>query len=475
MVIAKEWTRTMRASSPAKGAAVAFLAALPAALAFRGFTVDDALVSARVAAHLAAGAGYRFNVPGGVVDAVTPLGWANLLASFGPASPVGMLERGRWLGLVAWLVAAAGLGALIPAGGRARTTLVGGLLLSSPLGAWASSGMETGLVTAVATVALIDGALGVLAAGVAAAWRPELLAWAVTLATGSALAAQGASREKSRALAATLPLALGPAVLVACLRHAYFGSFAPLAVWAKPSDLAHGLFYAAGAAVGTGLPLLLLAPGALMRADSRTRVLALAAGAHFLALVLVGGDWMALYRLAVPVLPTALLAAAKLAESAEPRWLALRSLAAAVGPLWVAAHVAWPGRLVLAHRLALIESSRGALSGARSVACLDVGWVGAATEAPLVDLAGITDPLVARLAGGHTSKRVSNGLLENRAVDLAVLLLAPGAAVSERWQDSAFARAVEGRIATLPLLDGFRVRAVLPLGGTAQSYLVIAR
>src|SRR6185503_458049 len=111
----------------------------------------------------------------------------------------------------------------------------------------------------------------------------------------------------ARALAVNALLALGPSAGVACVRRAWFGSFAPLAVWAKPSDLGHGAFYAVGAAVGCGIPLLLLAPRSLAAAAPRTRLLALAVAAHLVALVLAGGDWMALYRLAVPVLPTAIL------------------------------------------------------------------------------------------------------------------------------------------------------------------------
>ncbi len=465
----------MRASSGAKSAVIALGAALVPALALRGFTVDDALVSARVASHLASGHGYRFNVSGPVVDAVTPLGFAELLASFGPASPLGMLERARMLGLGAWLLAAALLGVLAAGTRRRSMTVVGALLLSAPLAAWASSGMETPIVTLLATLALLEGPFGALAAGAAAAWRPELLAWALALVAGGALLSADTARLRSRSLALRVPLAVGPAILVACLRRSRFGSFAPLAVWAKPSDLAHGLIYALGAGVGSGTVPLLLAPRALARVDRRTRVLVAAVGAHWFALVLAGGDWMALYRLAVPVLPTAILAGARLLEMATPAVLAARALTTAAAPIWVAVAVGWPGRSVLAHRLALIEASRPSLRGAHSIACLDVGWVGAATEASIVDLAGITDPLIARLPGGHTTKRIENGLLENRAVDAAVLLLAPGAPVAPRWQDSAFARAVEERVAGLPAVDDFRVRAVLPLGGAGQSYVISGR
>jgi hypothetical protein len=471
--IAEEWTAEMRASNAAKGALIGLFAAVPSLAAFRGFTVDDALVSARVAEHLAAGHGYRFNATGPMVDAVTPLGWANLLAAFGPASVLGMLERGRVLGTVAWLVAAAALGALGGAGRRERAVLAGALLLSAPLGVWAGAGMETGLVTLFATLALLEVRLASLAAGAAAAWRPELLAWAWVLAAGSALLVGTSARERSRELLLRVALALGPALAVACVRKTVFGSWAPLAVWAKPSDLAHGVFYAVGAFLGTGVPLFCVAPRAIGRADGRTRLLLLALASHFVALVLAGGDWMVLYRLAVPVLPTAILAAARLARFSTPRALTLRGIVAAAVSLWFVLGVAWQGRRVLEHRLALIDAARPVFGGARSIACLDVGWVGAATEASLVDLAGITDPVIAHLAGGHTSKHIPNGLLENRAVDTAVLLLAPGRAPAPRWQDSVFNRNVETRLAEQPAFERFRLRGVLPLGGTEQVYIVV--
>src|SRR5688572_9822626 len=62
--------------------------ALMPALALFGFTVDDALITARYAHHLAIGAGYRFNALGPVTDGVTPLGWALALAPFAHAGPL---------------------------------------------------------------------------------------------------------------------------------------------------------------------------------------------------------------------------------------------------------------------------------------------------------------------------------------------------------------------------------------------------
>src|SRR6185503_5425884 len=86
-------------------------AALPLALWLRGFMVDDALIEARYAANLAAGAGYRFNAGGPVTDGVTPLGWPLLLAPFAGGGVLAAFAAAKLLGLAAWLLGAALLGA----------------------------------------------------------------------------------------------------------------------------------------------------------------------------------------------------------------------------------------------------------------------------------------------------------------------------------------------------------------------------
>jgi hypothetical protein len=244
---------------------------------------------------------------------------------------------------------------------------------------------------------------------------------------------------------------------------------------AKPSDLAHGVRYALGGAVLTGAPMLLLSPGAVRRSDAATRVVFLAVIAHFVAVTLAGGDWMALYRLLVPVLPAVLLCGARLAERAALVPHLIRTAAAALVSVVLVAYVGWPARRIIEHRLALIQSARQPLAGVRSVATLDVGWVGAATSATVVDLAGVTDPLIARLPGGHTSKRIPEGLFESRDVDAVVLLLAPGSGKTEHLDQTQFARAVEGHVAAFPLLGAMQAVAELRLGGTEQRYLVLAR
>jgi hypothetical protein len=430
-----------------------------------GFTVDDALITGRVAWHLARGLGYRFNATGPVVDAVTPLGFAYVLSPFAGAGPLAALSAAKWLG--ALLVA----GSVFCLGRRifSRTSAAyGGALLfclaaTAPLGAWAVAGMETGLVTFLAVMALGTGRGADGAAALAAALRPELTPWCCCVRLGFRIQA-GASLGRA---VSSPGLVLGAVVLVGALRALIFGRAAPLSVFAKPSDLAHGASYALFAFVQTGLPLLCVAPFSLRRGAPVARVVALAGVAHFLALMLAGGDWMTLYRLAVPVLPSFVLGAAELWRVA-PSWASwLRVALAGAMSVYLAASVGPAARGVGADRRRLIEAARTPLAGAKVVAALDVGWVGAVDDFTVVDLAGVTDETVAMLPGGHTSKRIDDSLLRNRDVDALVLLAYP--------PHDELAREVERRVSLTPTAQGFRIVARLPIAGGRQHYVVFRK
>lgn len=437
-------------------------AALASLLALWGFTVDDALITARVAASLAAGGGHRFNPGGPPVDAVTPLGFAHVLSPFASAGPLGAFAAARWLGAVAWVAAAGLLGVMIARRGRrtVRFLPLAWIAVSAPLGAWASAGMETGLVVAMATLALAQHRLAPLAAGLAAAWRPELLPWAMLLGVGTSLAR---SARPGPAIAGWA-LAVTPALGVGLARAVAFGTAMPLAVLAKPASLKDGLGYAVAAALWTGAPWLVVAPRALRTLGRHELALLVAAAAHFPVLALAGGDWMPLFRLVVPVLPTFVLVGAAVAERASlPPTLARSALA-----LGLSLHLAWElgpaSRGVFRQRAELVANARPKLAGARAVACLDAGWVGVATSAEVVDLAGVTDPRIARLPGGHTSKRLPQELLESRGVD-AVLALRDDQAGSWFRQNDA-------RLAELAELKGFAEAAELPLRGSRFRYVL---
>ena len=130
---------------------------------------------------------------------------------------------------------------------------------------------------------------------------------------------------------------------------------------------------------------------------------------------------------------------------------------------------------VLPVRAELIATGRQTLSASRSIAALDVGWVGAATEATVVDLAGVTDLAIAALPGGHTSKTIPVTLLDARGVDTLVFLRRQGCAAScVRPDGGPFDRAVEERLAREPWVsESFTVGAIIRAG--TLTYVVMRR
>jgi hypothetical protein len=277
-----------------------------------------------------------------------------------------------------------------------------------------------------------------------------------------------------RVVAAGL-LAVTPFAVCAVVRTVAWGNPAPLAVLAKPSDLEHGAVYAGAACVVTLVPLLVLAPLALRRAPLALAVVA-AAVAHVVAMVAVGGDWMPYARLMVPVVPSLAWAAALASEHAHPVATAARSLAALGLGVVLVARGGTEGRQVGSDRAALVETARPRLAGFHHIAALDVGWVGAATEADVVDLAGVTDPAIAALPGGHTSKRVDARLLLERDTD-ALLLYAPAGLPeggADAWREGSYGRVVEGRLAADDVTARhFTAVTFLPLGARGAGYVLL--
>jgi hypothetical protein len=180
---------------------------------------------------------------------------------------------------------------------------------------------------------------------------------------------------------------------------------------------------------------------------------------------------MALCRLFVPVLPAFFLLAARLAANAPPWATLARSGAATIVSALLLVRQGPVARGVLEQRLSLIAGARGALAGVRKVATVDAGWVGAATDADVVDLAGVTDEFVARLPGGHTSKRLPPRFVENRNVE-ALVLLTSGAA-AEDFPGASWERTVEYRAARQAEELGFVVALKLELLGTRKKYLLL--
>ncbi|MBW2453394.1 MAG: hypothetical protein JRI68_02735 [Deltaproteobacteria bacterium] len=428
--------------------------ALPAAIYLWSFMVDDALISARYAANIASGLGYRFNAGGPSTDGVTPLGWAWLLAPFGAGGTLAAFHAAKVIGLLSWLCGAAAVALAVDRMevGRAKWAGLSLLVCSAPLGAWAVAGMETGLVLGLCALAVSARVVGRelpsgIAAGLVAALRPECAPWALVLALSPPVTALPAN-ERGKARWRQLALVVAPVALVAAIRLVAFGRLTPLALLAKTPDPTLGGRYALACLLLTG-PLALVAWCGL---PPWIRGLQLATVAHFLAIAIAGGDWMPLSRLAVPALPGVVVAASYVVGRARPAIAWPRLALALAGVLFVLVKIGPVAAAVGGKRMAVMDQLREPLASSQVVAALDVGWVGAVCAADIVDLAGVTDPAVAVLAGGHTSKRVPHNLLLARNVDTLVLLLAKSQPLADPWTRSWFGRLVELDVAQMPAM-----------------------
>ena len=393
-----------------------------------------------------------------MTDGVTPLGWVYLLSLFAEGGVVSAWRAAKWIGALSWLVGVGLLGVAIQRleVSRAKWLVLLPLAVCTPLAAWSVAGMETGLVLGVCAAAaacrVLRPSWAVPLAGLVAAWRPEALPWALVIAAtpGKGEQLNGVMRCKR------LLVGVGPAAAVALVRLVVFGRFQPLSLLAKQPDFVLGYRYAIACALLTG-PIALLAFRAL---PSWVRALQASVLVHLLAIAAAGGDWMPLSRLMVVALPGCVLAMAFILGQGRRLGTGMRLLAALAGLLFVTWKFAPRAAKVGRTRVALIEAARPLLTNRCAIGTVDAGWVGAASDGIIVDFAGVTDPSVAALKGGHTSKRVPRGLLAARKVDTMVMLLAGGTEVADPWYGSKFSRYTEAYLAPRLHGQGYTARSL---------------
>lgn len=400
-----------------------------------GFSVDDAWIITRVVQRGLQEGIFAFNPQSPATDAITPWGLERLLALFASktSSSFAIFEAARFSGLAAWLLSWGLIvreqlhqGLLFRS--RAFLYLSLGALFCIPGAAWAGAGLETPWATLLFTGGMIQlgrsrpqqVALGALFLGAAACWRPELQ-WATACALFLRLRAAPLSL---RTWALPVLCWLSLPLAVAAARWVQFGFPLPLSWVAKSPDFSSGLRYALGASLLSGVPWLLLdgSPSAHLK---RARWIFFA---HTGAVLFAGGDWMPLYRLYVPLFPWLVGAVVSHWQeiSCAPLSPPQRSfrggllLHVFVSSLLLI-YLGSDSRAVLNERTQWIQQGSTLLADSRVIAAVDIGWLGLASPATIVDLAGVTDPKIAALPGGHTSKKVSFGLFAAREVDTWVI------------------------------------------------------
>jgi hypothetical protein len=305
----------------------AFLLALAAYLAFVAhfnFVTDDAYISFRYARHLAQGHGLNFN-PGvdGPVEGTSELLWVLLLAPFELLG----LDVPLWSRILSIAAGVALLwrvnNFLVRDLGLALPAAAMGLLwvaLLPPFTAWSTGGMATAPFALLLFV-LYERLCGPREApnGWTTGWiavamlvlRAESLPWLVGLVALSLWFARR-NRDRSRAAAAWRALALGLAgagALVAW-RLWYFGYPLPNTAYAKVggtlAQLERGAYYVLRFFTTLPAVLLVLAAGAWVVWRERSLALVAAAAmvaATFAFTLMVGGDFMGMFRFLAPGVP----------------------------------------------------------------------------------------------------------------------------------------------------------------------------
>lgn len=410
-----------------------------------------------------------------MTDGVTPLPLPMILAVLSRGDVLQTFAMIRALGAGATVIASGIVAVLLGEVGQRRAAWLGAATFfgAMPVFAWASAGLETGLLPLGTALALLAFARGrdvaaSLCLGVLAALRHELLPFCLVLAV---LYERGATFVLSRAQFVRVALVIAPVIAVVVARQIAFGRPMPLSIVAKAPVVSLGATYAVACFLLAG-GVALCAPMSFVRVSLATRAMVVAVLAHVAAIAFAGGDWMPFARLFVPVVPAVALAAAGLAVPSAPWALAVRFALSLGGELFMWKH-AERARGVEADRRALAVSARPELAGACVVATIDIGWVSVATGARIVDLAGVTDPSIAHLPGGHTTKRIPDELWDTREVDALVLQLANDAQVAEPWWQTRFARGAERYVAQSPAL-GERFVAGAAFGDRAR-YVVVRR
>ncbi|MFO0671840.1 MAG: hypothetical protein U0235_19825 [Polyangiaceae bacterium] len=303
------------------------------------------------------------------------------------------------------------------------------------------------------------------------AFRPEMAAWAFVLASGASPSIDRReirARSSAQSRSARSRSCRGPRR--SCSARSSSARPCRFLLLAKPSDLAHGLSQRVAAAGLAALgPVFAFACSPPRGPAVRARCLASGA-AHLVAVALAGGDWMPHARLVAPIVPSLALGAVLVDARASALGRALRAPGALGLGAWLFGTEAPAGRRVVDERRVLAESARPLLASSRRVATVDIGWPSSVSEAAIVDLAGLTDPVVARLPGGHTSKRVDPALLLDRDPD-ALLFFARGTSPA----DAVYLHMVEARLAASDVIRShYAPQAFVALGG-GTGYVVWKR
>jgi arabinofuranosyltransferase len=401
------------------------------------YVVDDAYISFRYARNLTEGHGLVFN-PGERVEGYTNFLWVILIA-------LGMRMGADPVRLAKALCFAFAVLSMITVyyyygkmyGRRAweRFLPVGLIAVSPPIAVWALGGLETTMFAFLVTAAILAhiasrGRDGVplassMLVGLAALTRPEGMVFAAILFVDMLVK----PKRKRHILVWLIPLAL-MYIPYFTWRYEYYGWLFPNTFYAKtgggPGQIVRGFAYARDFLLSPGGVVCLLAvvPAAVER--SRRTLLPLVSCIVWAGYVVaIGGDGLAMYRFAVPVLPICYRLSAKglaivfdrtgLGEATVAK-NAIRGVALGICLLLVLSaslgskerdFVLTDRMLVEGHWIPIGKWLRGYARPDESVAVGMAGAIPYYSRLYTIDMLGITDPHIAHVKMADMGKGVA--------------------------------------------------------------------
>jgi hypothetical protein len=346
--------RPRGATSAAVTWAAPVLAAIALAVHARtfDFVCDDAFIALREARNLALHGAPVYNV-GERVEAATSPGWVVLLAAglFVRVPPVALLQG---LSLASGVLLVAGTWALarrlLAQRPLAQLFVLVALVLTAPIAAWSGGGLESCLFAACVTFAFarIDvldrepSARAATVLGVVLALACLVRLEGLLLVVICAWTLRGAGR---RLLVRSLGTALAPLVLLTLFRLAYYGLPLPHTFYAKTGGLrlamaGHGLRYVRFfvSELGIGESLLLFASPFLVASSAATWTTRIFVPLTIGYVILVGGDFLDLFRFFVPLFPVLFVTFAAAGVTLLDRYAASPALRVIAGLIPLVSH-----------------------------------------------------------------------------------------------------------------------------------------
>ena len=400
------------------------------------FVSDDAFIVARYARNWIEGLGPVFN-PGERVEGYTSFIGLSLTAGLGaigiePADAVRVVSFAGYL--LAILAAMVVVYRAVRPENRWFAVAAGVLAgTAGPFACWALAGLEGPLFAFLVLLAAVlagsagDNAVKVavagLVAGLAALTRPEGMLLGGALFLWLVVFNPGGSRKKSWLHPVMFAVVVGSHL---AWRYAYYGDILPNTFYAKmglnSSLLARGFSYVVSYATDQGGVLVWLLPLAVafvVRAPAVVRACAFSGLVMVCAVMFEGGDGLPMYRFMVPVIPLWAVASGYLLSRL---WDLIRSFdsdavrrigRAVVLGSWLTVSACQVAAPELLNQYGMLTYQRDteipnwtlagkwlkahAPAGA-SIACVPIGAVGYYSGLRVVDMMGLTDRHIARVA-----------------------------------------------------------------------------